>query len=91
MSDWTDNLFYPSAERIWLCIRLTNAGLRGPAIDLQKIPILAKKIFFSDEAHFDLGGYANKQNCLIWAIENPTYCLVQILIQRHNWGIFLRK
>ena len=26
MSHLTDNLFYPSAERIWLCIRLNNAG-----------------------------------------------------------------
>ena len=25
MSDLTDNWFYPSAERIWLCIRLTNS------------------------------------------------------------------
>ena len=33
-------------------------------IDLQKIPILAKKkIIFSDEACIDLGGYVNKQNC----------------------------
>ena len=34
-------------------------------IDLQKMPILAKKITFSDEAHLDLGGYVNKQNCRI--------------------------
>ena len=43
-------------------------------IDLQKIPILAKKkktIIFSGEAHFDLGGYAKKQNCRIWGTENP--------------------
>ena len=26
MSDLTDNKFYPSAERIWLCMRLSNAG-----------------------------------------------------------------
>ena len=26
MSDLTDNKFYSSAERIWLCIRLNNAG-----------------------------------------------------------------
>ena len=25
-----------------------------------------KEIIFSDEAHFDLGGYVNKQNCRIW-------------------------
>ena len=30
-----------------------------------------KKIIFSDEAHFDLGGYVNKQNCRNWATENP--------------------
>ena len=33
--------------------------------------ILAKKIIFSDEAHFDLGGYVNKQYCRIWSTENP--------------------
>ena len=43
MSDLTDNQFYPPAERIWLCIRLNNASLGGPAIDLHKTPILAKK------------------------------------------------
>ena len=37
-----------------------------PAIDLQKMPILAKKIVFSDEAHFDLGGYVKEQDCRIW-------------------------
>ena len=26
---------------------------------------------FSDEAHFDLGGYVNKQNCRFWGTENP--------------------
>ena len=26
---------------------------------------------FSDEAHFDLGEYVNKQNYGIWGIENP--------------------
>ena len=43
MSDLTDNSFYPSAERIWLCIRLNNSSLIGPAIALQKMTILAKK------------------------------------------------
>ena len=31
---------------------------------------MAKKIFFSDEAHFDLGGYINNQNCCIYCTEN---------------------
>ena len=30
-----------------------------------------KKIIFSDEAHFDLGVYVNKQNCRICGTENP--------------------
>jgi hypothetical protein len=30
-----------------------------------------KKIIFSDEAHFHLSGYVNKQNCQIWGNENP--------------------
>ncbi|XP_028027786.1 uncharacterized protein LOC114241201 [Bombyx mandarina] len=28
-------------------------------------------ILFSDEAHFHLSGFVNKQNCLYWAEENP--------------------
>ena len=40
-------------------------------IDLQKMPIFAKRNHLSDEAHFDIGGYVNKQNCLIWDTENP--------------------
>ena len=29
-----------------------------------------KNHLFKDEAHFDLGGYLNKQNCRIWGTEN---------------------
>ena len=45
--------------------------LRGAAIDLQKMPILQKKIIFSDETNFDLGWYVTKQSCHIWGTENP--------------------
>ena len=31
------------------------------------MPIFGKQ----NEAHFDLGGYVNKQNCRIWSTENP--------------------
>ena len=43
-----------------MTIQCVFASLSEPAIDLQKMLILAKKkkIIFSDEAHFDLGGQA---------------------------------
>ena len=44
----------------WACDRITEDADFGK-----------KKIIFSDEAHFDLGGYINKQNCRIWVTENP--------------------
>ncbi|GFV66265.1 hypothetical protein TNCV_2736791 [Trichonephila clavipes] len=30
-----------------------------------------ERILFSDEAHFWLNGYVNKQNCRIWSEANP--------------------
>ena len=44
----------------WSCDRLTEDADFG-----------IKNHLFS-EAHFDLGGYVNKQNCRIWATERPT-------------------
>ena len=58
-----------------MAIQCVFALLSGPAINIQKIPILAKKIIFSDEAHFDLGEYVNKQNCSIWAQKTRTHTL----------------
>ena len=39
--------------------------------ELNDDPNFARKIIFSDEAHFHLGGYVNKQNCRIWGTDNP--------------------
>ena len=52
---------YPILFRFakWTCDRLTEDADFG------------KKIIFSDEAHFDLGGYVNKHYCRIWGTENP--------------------
>ena len=33
-------------------------------------PEFHQKIIMSDEAHFHLGGYLNKQDCRIWGSEN---------------------
>ncbi|GFW36383.1 uncharacterized protein TNCV_3713021 [Trichonephila clavipes] len=35
------------------------------------VPDFHKRIFFSDEAHFWLNGYVNKQKCHIWSEGNP--------------------
>ena len=43
----------------WACKRLIENADFGK-----------KKIIFSDETHFDLGGYVNKHNCRIWCTEN---------------------
>jgi len=38
---------------------------------LEVDPNFGKKIIFSDEAHFWMNGYVNKQNCRIWDDINP--------------------
>ncbi|GFT68309.1 putative DD41D transposase [Trichonephila clavipes] len=35
------------------------------------VPDFHKRILFSDEVHFWLNGYINKQNCRIWSESNP--------------------
>ncbi|GFW87632.1 hypothetical protein TNCV_4485971 [Trichonephila clavipes] len=35
------------------------------------VPDFRKRILFSDEAHFWLNGYVNKQNCRVWSEANP--------------------
>ncbi|GFV35761.1 hypothetical protein TNCV_913511 [Trichonephila clavipes] len=35
------------------------------------VPDFHKRILFSDEAHFWLNDYVNKQNCRIWCEANP--------------------
>ncbi|GFV44005.1 hypothetical protein TNCV_3571261 [Trichonephila clavipes] len=40
-------------------------------IQIAVVPDFHKRILFSDEAHFWLNGYVNKQNCRIWREANP--------------------
>ena len=44
---------------MWACDQLTEDADFGK-----------KKIIFSGEVHFDLGGYVSKQKCRIWGTEN---------------------
>ncbi|GFX88653.1 myelin regulatory factor [Trichonephila clavipes] len=42
--------------------------------EIAVVPDFHKRILFSDEAHFWLNGYVNKQNCRIWSEANPYKC-----------------
>ncbi|GFV88942.1 DUF4817 domain-containing protein [Trichonephila clavipes] len=39
--------------------------------EIAVVPDFHKRILFSDEKHFWLNGYVNKQNCRIWSEANP--------------------
>ncbi|GFW34075.1 uncharacterized protein TNCV_287591 [Trichonephila clavipes] len=39
--------------------------------EIAVVPDFHKRILFSDEAHFWLNGYVNKQNCHNWSEANP--------------------
>ncbi|GFU65183.1 hypothetical protein TNCV_4056531 [Trichonephila clavipes] len=39
--------------------------------EIAVVPNFHKRILFSDESHFWLNGYVNKQNCHIWSEANP--------------------
>ncbi|GFX83157.1 uncharacterized protein TNCV_4987511 [Trichonephila clavipes] len=39
--------------------------------EIAVVPNFHKRILFSDEVHFWLNGYVNKQNCRIWSDANP--------------------
>ena len=79
------------------------ASLSGPAIDLQKMPILAKKNHLFKWSSFwswwvckqvKLPQVRHSKPARIhWKADAPktSHCLVQILVQRNNWAIFLRK
>ncbi|GFT09374.1 uncharacterized protein TNCV_5062401 [Trichonephila clavipes] len=43
--------------------------------EIAVVPYFHKRILFSDEAHFWLNGYVNKQNCRIWSEANPQVCV----------------
>lgn len=43
-----------------------------------------QKIIFSNEAHFHLSGFVNKQNCRIWDAKNPGKIFEKPL---HPWKV----
>ncbi|GFW64163.1 uncharacterized protein TNCV_708681 [Trichonephila clavipes] len=72
-----DNKRIFEAERIFgLAIHQNDHQARRRFVEwapneIAVVPDFHKRILFSDEAHFWLNGYVNKQNCRIWSKANP--------------------
>ncbi|GFU61180.1 transposable element Tc3 transposase [Trichonephila clavipes] len=54
--------------------------------EIAVVPDFHQRILFSDEAHFWLNGYVNKQNCRIWKEANPQ---VYVEIPLHPEKLFV--
>ncbi|GFW88091.1 putative transposable element [Trichonephila clavipes] len=68
------NFFYSKNNLVALHFKYDQA--RGRFVEwaqneIAVVPDFHKQILFSDEAHFWLNGYVNKQNCRIWSEANP--------------------
>jgi len=68
--------FHPYKVQLAQELKPANHGTRKRYADwvLEQQAVdddFSNKIFFSDEVHFSLGRYVNKQNCRIWGSENP--------------------
>ena len=55
----------PPNEYGCVCV-LTMLGNIATDLLTEDADLAKKKVIFSDEAHFDLGRYVDKQNCRIW-------------------------
>ncbi|GFU87850.1 putative transposable element [Trichonephila clavipes] len=68
------NFFYSKDNLVALHFKYDQARCRFVELaqnEIAVVPDFHKRILFSDEAHFWLNGYVNKQNCRIWSEANP--------------------
>ncbi|GFV86298.1 putative transposase [Trichonephila clavipes] len=68
------NVFYSKDNLVALHFKYDQARRRfieWVQNEIAIVPDFHKRILFSDEAHFWLNGYVNKQNCRIWSEANP--------------------
>ncbi|GFX18966.1 hypothetical protein TNCV_322711 [Trichonephila clavipes] len=68
------NFFYSKDNLVALHFKYDQARRRfveWEQNEIAVVPDFHKRILFSDEAHFWLNGYVNKQNCRIWSEANP--------------------
>ena len=73
-----------------MCIRLNNAGKWACDRLTEDADFGKKKFIFSDEAHFDLGGYGNKQTCRIWGTKNP-HAYIKMPIHPNRYRAILNE
>ncbi|GFS85199.1 putative DD41D transposase [Trichonephila clavipes] len=59
--------------KMYIIVNSNNSGrfVEWAQNEIAVVPDFHKRILFSDEAHFWLNGYVNKQNCRIWSESNP--------------------
>ncbi|GFT44746.1 hypothetical protein TNCV_2845321 [Trichonephila clavipes] len=68
------NIFYSKDKLVALPFKYDEARHRfveWAQNQIAVVPDFHKRILFSNEAHFWLNGYVNKQNCRIWSEANP--------------------
>ncbi|GFT73516.1 transposable element Tc3 transposase [Trichonephila clavipes] len=68
------NFFYSKDNLVALHFKYGQARHRfveWAQNEIAVVPDFHKRILFSDEAHFCLNGYVNKQNCRIWSEADP--------------------
>ncbi|GFW13133.1 uncharacterized protein TNCV_3330651 [Trichonephila clavipes] len=68
------NFFYSKDNLVALHFKYDQARRRfveWAQNEIAVVPDFHKRILFSDEAHFWLNGYVNKQKCRIWSEANP--------------------
>ncbi|GFT40452.1 uncharacterized protein TNCV_1646451 [Trichonephila clavipes] len=68
------NFFYSKDNLVALHFKYDQARRRfieWAQNEIAVVPDFHKRILFSNEAHFWLNGYVNKQNCRIWSEANP--------------------
>ena len=95
MSDLTDNEFYPSVERIWLCIRLNKAGKYCDRSTYRRFRFRWSSFWswrVCKQAKLSYLGH-RKPARIHWkaGATKTSHCLLRILVQRHNSAIFFPK
>ncbi|GFW26090.1 transposable element Tc3 transposase [Trichonephila clavipes] len=68
--DQIDNLILSMPRRCKACIVSSRRFVEWAQNEIAVVPDFHKRILFSDEAHFWLNGYVNKQNYSIWSEAN---------------------